>query len=71
MRATGQPVTLDQLRARGVRYVLVTCNAYRCSHGDLLPLEKIRRPGSMALASIRFKCGRCDGRDTNAVAHHE
>lgn len=56
-------------RPRGVRHVLVTCNSYRCSHGALVPLESIERPGSMALASVRFKCARCDGRDVNAVAY--
>jgi hypothetical protein len=64
MRLTGAPVTLDQLRSRGISHIMVTCNNYRCGHGMFLPLSRIERPGSMALANVRFKCATCGGRDT-------
>lgn len=68
MRATGQPVTLDQLRSRGVTHARVMCNEYACNHAGRVSLDAIKRPGSIALASVRFKCSGCGSRNVNAVA---
>lgn len=41
---------------------------YRCGHGAAVDLKRIKRPASMALSSVSFKCAVCGSRDTNSVA---
>jgi hypothetical protein len=67
-RACLPPATLDRLRARGVTHARVMCNEYRCNHAGRVSLDAIKLPGSTALASVRFKCSGCGGRNVNAVA---
>jgi hypothetical protein len=59
---TYQKITLEQMRAAGVRGLLIYCSDYRCSHH--VTISGDRWPGSVRLSDIepKFICQVCGQR---------
>ena len=69
----GEKITFEQMRASGVRGVLVYCSDYHCSHSTALSAD--RWPDEMRLSDIepQFVCQACGkrGADVRPDFHWE
>jgi hypothetical protein len=57
-----QKITFGEMRASGVRGVLIYCSDYKCSHSTAISAD--RRPDDIRLSYIelRFTCQACGQR---------
>jgi hypothetical protein len=62
MTTRQQKITLGEMRAAGVRYLLIYCADYRCSHSVTIGAD--RWPDEVRLSDLepRFTCRACGHR---------
>lgn len=62
MSTRQQKITFGEMRAMGVRDVLIYCSDHRCSHNTKMSADQW--PDDLRLSDIedRFVCAKCGGR---------